>query len=196
GNKTLVKSISGGFSWSGSAMTSGSNGSTSGQDFPYWSGSGRATATQLAQNVADAINRIGNGSSIGASVPNAASGGAFTVASSTPGSDGTFTTGGTASSFFWGSVTAGTDGTNTCGSSTSGTFAISSDTTVAAANLTAAINACPVAAGITATQGTGDNTNQVTITARTGGTGGNSIGSTESLSNFSWGATALSAGTD
>ncbi len=75
--------------------------------------------------------------------------------------------------------------------STSGTdFALSTNTTTAAANLTMAINNNP-STDVTATS-TGA---VVTVTATTAGTAGNSITTAETLAAFSWGGTTLAGGT-
>src|SRR5437867_1307587 len=85
------------------------------------------------------------------------------------------------------SLTVGSNGTTTCGSSTSGTFAISSTLGTEATSLRDAINACPVAAGVTASA-SGSTT---TVTARTNGTAGNSISLGNTLTGFSWAASTL-----
>jgi hypothetical protein len=79
-------------------------------------------------------------------------------------------------------VSGNSAGFNACGSPTTGTFATSSSTTTLATNLAAAINACPVAAGVSATSSGA----VVTITARTAGSGGNSITTASSLPVFTW----------
>ncbi|MGB7547694.1 MAG: hypothetical protein WBM14_08090 [Terracidiphilus sp.] len=94
---------------------------------------------------------------------------------------------------FGSGLTAGTNGTPTCTNSTTGYFATSTSTTTLAANLAAAINACPAAAGVTATS----TTNAVTVTARTWGTAGNGITLTPTGAGFfAWAGGTLTGGTD
>jgi hypothetical protein len=88
-------------------------------------------------------------------------------------------------------------GLNACTSSTAGSFLFSSSsTTTSASNLATTIGACNTsysAVGVTASSSSG----QVTVTAATAGTGGNSITLTDNFSNFSptWSSTHLSGGT-
>jgi hypothetical protein len=92
-----------------------------------------------------------------------------------------------------GNVTvSGTTLTGGSGTFTALEFAYSGLTTTRlAANIVAAINANSATAGVTATS-TG---NVITVTATTGGTGGNSISVGETLTGFAWGGSTLAGGT-
>lgn len=84
-------------------------------------------------------------------------------------------------------------GSNNCKSSTAGAFLQSSTLGTDATNLAATITACNTsdsAVGVTATAAAG----VVTVTAAAAGTGGNSIGLAETLSNFTWSGTQLTGG--
>jgi hypothetical protein len=52
---TLAEGLSN-FTWSGSTLSGGSDGTTSASTFAYWSGAAAASTTQLASNIATAIN--------------------------------------------------------------------------------------------------------------------------------------------
>jgi hypothetical protein len=114
---------------------------------------------------------------------------AVTVTASTLGAvtlSGTPTTG----NFSWGSATTGSAGSNAC-TTNSGTFAANSSAATEASNLAAAITACSAATVTASASGT-----TVTVTAKTAGTGGNSITSTDSMAGFGWTAGTLAGGSD
>jgi hypothetical protein len=109
GNSITLTSTNAFFAWAGGALAGGSDGTPSGTTFPYWLGSGPASAAQLAINIAATIN---------------------------------------------------------------------ANTTLQGST------------GVTA----GVNSATITVTARTSGTAGNSIGTTASLTGFGWGGTTLGGG--
>jgi len=81
--------------------------------------------------------------------------------------------------------------TNACSSSTTGTFAPSSSTTTLASNMAAAINLCPAAAGVSATQ----STDTVKVTDTTPGSFTTfSVSDTNNSGIFSW--SSVTAGTN
>lgn len=87
------------------SYTAGSDGSTSGVNFPYWSGSAFATTTQVAINIAAAINRGTNGSSVGLT-PATSSANTVTVTAATAGTGGNaITLATTLTDFTWASST-------------------------------------------------------------------------------------------
>ncbi|MEQ1885244.1 MAG: hypothetical protein ABL967_09300 [Bryobacteraceae bacterium] len=84
-----------------STTTSGSNGNNTGTNFIYWNGASAASASQLATNIVSAINRVGNGSSVGVSA-GTVSGGAFTLSATTGGAAGnSITVASSATGFAW-----------------------------------------------------------------------------------------------
>ena len=177
------------FLWS--AVTSGlpsTNGCTSATTGTFASGS----AATVASNIAAAINACNSSYPAVGVTASYTSGSTFTVSSVAPGPYLAVGASNNTGLFSWGTVTAGSAGTNTCSSSTSGTFAASNSVATLATNLAAAINACPAAAGITASSTLGG----VILTARTAGSSGNSIALGNTLSNFTWSGADLTGGTD
>src|SRR5439155_4474736 len=153
-----------------------------------------AGGTAIAKDFTDAINAcVGLYPAVGVT---AARGGAVvTLTTTTVGSAASLAVGlgsPALTNFSCGSVTPGSDGSPGCATSTTGTFALGTDATTQATNFAAAINICPTAAGVTASSSSGT----VTITARTGGTGGNSIALAKTLTNFSWTRANLTGGTN
>src|SRR6266516_2805823 len=186
--------LSGSTLGTGVGVTAGSDGDNTGTNFIYWSGSSRMTNVQLATNVKAAINRSGNGSSVGVSADASTTASNAIVTATTLGSDSTFTVGGTAAGITWPGVTAGTNGTNACPLLSTATFATSSDTSTLALNLKTAINACS-GANVTAS----NSTNTVTVTAVTPGIGANSTVTTPTTVNatgFNWEGGTLTGGSD
>src|SRR5208337_3531112 len=57
GNSIALGSTTSNFSWSGSTLSGGTDGVTSGTTFAYWSGAAYASTTQVATNIASAINQ-------------------------------------------------------------------------------------------------------------------------------------------
>jgi hypothetical protein len=177
------------FVWS--AVTTGSPGSnscTSATTGTFISGS--STAAE-ASNVAAAINACNSSYPAVGVTASYTSGNTFTVSSVAAGPYLTVAASNNAGLFSWGTVTAGSAGSNTCPSSTTGTFATSNSAVTLATNLTAAINACPVAAGVTATTTLAT----VILAARTQGLTGNAtLGNT--MSNFYWAGSNMIGGSD
>jgi hypothetical protein len=56
GNSIVLGNTMSNFSWSGTDLSGGSDGTTSGTTFAYWSGAAAASTAQLAANIATAIN--------------------------------------------------------------------------------------------------------------------------------------------
>jgi hypothetical protein len=179
------------FSWSGvTAGSLGTNGCTSATTGTFATGSSTAS---VASNIAAALNSCNSSyPAVGVTANYTAGNSSFTLISPAPGpflaESGSNLTG----LFAWSSVVTGSAGTNSCASSTSGTFASSNSCTTLAVNLATAIDACPAAAGVTATS-SGAN---LTVTARTPGSSGNSIALGNAMSNFSWAGSDLSGGSD
>ena len=93
-----------------------------------------------------------------------------------------------------GTLPGQTTTTNTCSSSTAGTFIIGASAAATATNMISAISACETsypAVGVTAASG---GSGIVNLSAASVGTGGNSITTTDTLTNFSWGAGTLAGG--
>src|SRR5204862_6427701 len=144
-------------------VSSGSNACSSATAGTYVN---NASTTTEATNLAAAINSCHTSfPTVGFTA--SASGSGVTVTGTGLGAatfGGTETSGG-GHALNWSATSAGSNGTNACASSTTGTFASSLNTTTLASNLAAAINLCPVGAGVTATS----STNTVTVTSRTAG---------------------------
>lgn len=191
GNYTTTAALTG-FSWTnGATMTGGGDGVTSGTSTPptfaYWSGAAAATPTQVATNIATAINNNTTLKTVATGVSASSTAGAVTVTARTAGPGGNSYGVGVSNfaGFSWSpsaDLSGGSDGV------TSGTtFAYSGLTaTQLAANLAAAINANPTlqvpSTGVTATSNGGT----VTVTGRAPGAG--SYGTaTASLPGFGWG---------
>ena len=152
-----------------------------------------ASNTATAANLATAIN----GSCVNSCVPSplvtaTSSGNVVTVRAITFGTSGNSiplsannTTGGNV-------TVSGATLTGGSGTMAATQFPYSGLTTMQLAmDIVTAINANSSTAGVTATS-VG---NVITVTANTGGTGGNSIGVSESLTGFAWGGSTLTGGT-
>jgi len=178
------------FVWSAvTTGSAGSNGCTSATTGTFISGSSIAAE---ASNIAAAINACNTSYPAVGVTASYTSGSTFTVTSAAAGAYLAVGASNNTGLFSWGTVTAGTAGSNTCTSSTAGTFAASNSIATLAKNLAAAINACPAAAGVTATAAGPI----VNLTARTAGSSGDNIALGNTLSNFTWSGTHLSGGTD
>ncbi len=178
------------FLWS--SVTTGSsptNGCTSATTGTFAS---RSSTAAVASNIAAAINACNSSYPAVGLTATYASGSRFTVSGTAGGPYLAVGASNNTNLFTWGAVTAGSAGTNACGTSTSGTFATSNSTVTLATNLAAAIAACPVAAGITASS-TGA---VVILTARTAGSSGNSIALGSTMPNFRWIGADMSGGSD
>jgi len=188
---------SGIFGWSG--QTSGSNGGTStctgsAPSFAGTYATSSSTST-LATNFRAAINACAAGTA-GITNTSTRSGSSVTITAAAAGTGGnSIDVSPTSGFFYWtaGTLTGGLDGT------TSGTtFAYWSVDALAtpaqlATNIATAINdntTLQASTGVNATT----NSNVITVTANAAGTGGDSIGTTASLTGFSWAGTTLAGG--
>jgi hypothetical protein len=186
---TLSKTASN-FVWS--AVTTGSPGSNSCTSATSGTFAGGGSTAAEAANIAAAINACNSSYPAVGVTASYTSGSTFTVSSVAAGPYLAVGASNNTGLFSWGTVTAGSTGTNACASSTTGTFASSNSAVTLATNLTAAISACPAAAGVTAVA----SGPVVTLRARTAGTSGNSIALGSTTSNFTWSGADLSGGTD
>jgi|CZLA01.1.fsa_nt_gi hypothetical protein len=176
------------FVWSAVTTGSPSNGCSSPTTGTFAAG---ATTAAEAANIAAAINACNTSFPAVGVTASYTSGNTFTASGVAAGPYLAVGASNNAGLFSWGTVTAGSAGSNACPSSTTGTFAISNSPITLATNLAAAINACPAAAGVTATSTLGG----VILTARTAGsTGDSALGNT--LSNFTWATANMIGGTD
>ncbi len=93
------------FTWAGPDMTGGSDGTTSGTSFIYWSGDAMASTTQVAASIASAINQ-NTTLQAAAGVSATSSGNVVTVTANTPGAAGNNygTTVANFSGFTWGAA--------------------------------------------------------------------------------------------
>jgi hypothetical protein len=174
GNNIATTSTATGFSWAGTTLAGGTDGTNTGTDFVV-----DFVPTDNATNLAAAILRNVP------TVTEGSSGGVVSLAATTYGSAGTIGTSNTLSSFNW-SVVAGIDGTNT-GTSFRVDFVSLNDN---ATNLAAAINRN--VAAVTATpSGAG-----VTVTDNTWGLAGNAIALASTATGYSWTHTTLTGGAD
>lgn len=85
GNNIATADSLSNFSWTGTTLAGGSDGITSGTTFAYWSGAAAASTTQLAANIAQAINA---NTTLNAVVSAASFGNQVVVAALTPGTTG------------------------------------------------------------------------------------------------------------
>ena len=88
GNSIALASTLSNFSWSGADLSGGSNGTTSGTTFAYWSGAAAASPTQVAANIATAINENTTLQTVSTGVAATPNGGVVTVTARTPGTAG------------------------------------------------------------------------------------------------------------
>ncbi len=95
------------FTWSGSFMTGGSDGVTSANTFAYWSGAALATPTQVAANIASAINQNTTLQAVATGVSARSNGFTVTVTANAPGTAGNSygTTKASFGGFAWGGAT-------------------------------------------------------------------------------------------
>ncbi|MGD0792933.1 MAG: hypothetical protein ABR920_14295 [Terriglobales bacterium] len=103
GDSALGSTIPG-FSWIAPNMSGGTDGTTSGTTFAYWSGAALASPTQLAANIATAINQ---NTTLQAVVSATSNGATVTVTADTPGTAGNSygTTKANFAGFAWGGAT-------------------------------------------------------------------------------------------
>ncbi len=85
GNSIAIAEGLSNFTWSGSTLSGGIDGTTTGTTFAYWSGAAAASTAQLAANLATAINA---NSTLNTVVSATSSGSVVTVAALTPGTAG------------------------------------------------------------------------------------------------------------
>jgi len=113
GNNIALGSTTSNFTWSGSTMSGGSDGTTSGTTFSYWSGAAAATPAQVAANIATAIN-LNTTLQMATGVSATSNGNKVTVTANTPGTAGNSyaTTKANFGGFAWGhgTLTGGTAG--------------------------------------------------------------------------------------
>ena len=104
GNTIALGNTASNFSWASADMTGGSDGTTSGTTFAYWSGAAAASTTQVAANIAAAINENTTLQTVVSSVAN---GSTVTVTANTPGTAGNSyaTTKANFAGFAWGAAT-------------------------------------------------------------------------------------------
>jgi hypothetical protein len=195
GNSLATTSSLTGFAWGTADLSGGSDGTTSGTTFAYWSGNAYVTPTVLATNIATAINENTTLQTVATGVSATSSTNVVTVTARTAGSGGNSYTASVANlaGLTWGNGGVFSGGGN--GNTTGTTFAYTGlTTTQLATNITSAINSnSTLAAAVTATSSGG----VVTLTAVTPGTTANSIATTEtSFTGFTWGAGTLSSGTN
>ncbi len=84
GNNITLSSDGSYFTWSGSSLAGGSDGTNTGTNFSYWSGNAAATTTQVASNIAAGITR--NSSTAGATATS--SGNTVAVTANSTGTSG------------------------------------------------------------------------------------------------------------
>jgi hypothetical protein len=170
------------------------------------------TAATDATNLIAAINKTGNGNTVGVSAATGGSGVVnLTATTIGAGSDTIALSNGTASNFAWSGATLSGGTTEQCGGNGTGAngfcsvasveyFAVTSSTSATAlssaqiaTNMIAAFNANVGATAITAATG---GASIVKITANTAGAAGNSITLTEAMADFSWASGMLAGGAD
>ncbi len=95
------------FTWAGSNMTGGSDGTTSGTTFAYWSGAAAASTAQVAANIASAINQNTTLQAVATGVSATSNGNIITVTANAPGTAGNSygTTVANFAGFTWGGAT-------------------------------------------------------------------------------------------
>ncbi len=104
GNSIALGDTISNFTWSGSNMSGGTDGVTSGTTFAYWSGTAVVSTAQLAANIASAINQ---NTTLQPLVSATSNGNAVTVTADTPGTAGNNygTTVANFAGFAWGHAT-------------------------------------------------------------------------------------------
>src|SRR5439155_6299785 len=186
GNSITLADTSSAFAWTAGTLAGGTDGSNTGTNFQFSSGSAPLSTTAVATNLAAAIQR--NGATVG--VGSTSSANVVTVTAATLGTAGN-TIGlseDISSGFAWSG--SGTLAGGLSGSDIGTNFSISSNTTTEATNLALAINRNGATPGGSATS----TANVVTITATATGPSGNSITLAEGLGNFTWGGATLAGG--
>ncbi|PYV23725.1 MAG: hypothetical protein DMG27_14900, partial [Acidobacteria bacterium] len=186
GNSITLADTSSAFAWTAATLAGGTDGSNTGTNFQFWSGSAPLSTTAVATNLAAAIQRNGATAGVGST----SSANVVTVTATTLGTAGN-TIGlseNISSGFAWSG--SGTLAGGLSGSDIGTNFSISSNTTTEATNLALAINRNGATPGVSATS----TANVVTITATATGPSGNSITLAEGLGNFTWGGATLAGG--
>ncbi len=88
GNSIALGSTTSNFTWSGADLSGGTDGVTSATTFAYWSGAAAATPTQVAANIASAINQNATLQAVATGVSARSNGAAVTVTANAPGTAG------------------------------------------------------------------------------------------------------------
>ena len=112
GNSIALGNTLSSFSWSGGNLSGGADGTTSGTTFAYWSGAAAVSPTQLAANIAAAINANTTLQTVATGVAATSNGGVVTVTARTPGAAGnSITTAANLTGFSWsGNLSGGVAG--------------------------------------------------------------------------------------
>ncbi len=95
------------FTWSGADLSGGTDGTTSGTTFAYWSGAALASPTQVAANIASAIDQNPTLQNVATGVSATSNGATVTVTANAPGTGGNSygTTVANFAGFTWGHAT-------------------------------------------------------------------------------------------
>jgi len=174
-----------------SVLTSASDGSSASPNFQWWSGAAAVSNTTLATNIYTAIH---TGTAVGATVTNP-SGQVVITASQTGLAGNSISVTTTIASGLSGGSFNGNLGGAAAGTTSGTTFATSTDSTTASTNLNneATALASAINTNVSAVTAT-SNGAVVTVTDKTSGSGGNSIGTTYTLTGFSWNGSTLAGG--
>ena len=107
GNSIALGSTTSNFTWSGADLSGGTDGVTSATTFAYWSGAAAATPTQVAANIASAINQNATLQAVATGVSARSNGATVTVTANAPGTAGNSygTTKASFGGFAWGGAT-------------------------------------------------------------------------------------------
>jgi hypothetical protein len=107
GNSIALGNTLSNFTWSGPDLSGGTDGTTSGTTFAYWSGAAAASPTQVAANIAAAINQNTTLQVVATGVSATSNGNVVTVTANTPGTAGNSygTTVANFAGFAWGGAT-------------------------------------------------------------------------------------------
>ena len=194
GSTGFTTSTSGSYPPAVTVLITGSDGSSTSPNFQWWSGAAAVSNTKLATNIYTAIT---TGSAAGVTATNPS--GEVVITASLTGLAGnsinvtTTISSGLAGAKFNGNLTGGAAGT------TSGTtFSTSTDSTTQSTNLDneATALATAINANVPAVSATPSGAG-VTVTDKTAGIAGNSIGTTGTLGGtFSWAGSTLAGGVD
>jgi hypothetical protein len=88
GNSIALGNTLSNFTWISADMTGGSDGTTSGTNFAYWSGAAAASTAQVAANIASAINQNTTLQAVATGVSATSNGNIVTVTANAPGTAG------------------------------------------------------------------------------------------------------------